>query len=112
MVHGLGRDTMIALPGLLIVPGRLDEARSIIEGFLKYLNQGIIPNRFPDSGETAEYNTADATLWMFQAMRAWLDAGGDRAFFRDVFYPPRKKSSRGIGAETCSRSGSIRRITC
>jgi glycogen debranching enzyme len=82
-----GRDTMISLPGLLIASGRLDEAREVIESFLAHLNQGLIPNRFPDSGETPEYNTADATLWMFPAMRAWLEAGGDRAFLRDTFYP-------------------------
>ena len=82
-----GRDTMISLPGLLITPGRLDEAREIVEGFLQYRSNGIIPNRFPDTGETPEYNTADATLWMFQAVRIWLEAGGDGAFLRNVFYP-------------------------
>jgi glycogen debranching enzyme len=86
-----GRDTMISLPGLLIAPGRLDEAREIIEGFLKYRSQGIIPNRFPDVGETPEYNTADATLWMFQAVRVWLQAGGDYAFLRDIFFPAAKE---------------------
>ncbi len=86
-----GRDTMISLPGLLIARGQLDEARKIIEGFLQFRNQGIIPNRFPDAGETPEYNTADATLWMFQAVRAWLQAGGDTAFLRDVFYPAAKE---------------------
>jgi glycogen debranching enzyme len=85
-----GRDTMISLPGLLIVPGRLDEARQVMEAFLAHLNRGVIPNRFPDAGETPEYNTADATLWMFQAMRAWLDAGGEKIFLRDVFYPAAK----------------------
>jgi len=86
-----GRDTMISLPGLLIAPGFLDVAREILEGFLQFRNQGIIPNRFPDAGETPEYNTADATLWMFQAMRAWLEKGGDRAFLRDVYYPAAKE---------------------
>jgi glycogen debranching enzyme len=86
-----GRDTMISLPGLLITPGFLDRAREIIEGFLKFRSQGIIPNRFPDAGDTPEYNTADATLWMFQAVRMWLDAGGDQAFLRDVFYPAAKE---------------------
>ncbi len=85
-----GRDSMISLPGLLISPGRLDEARQIMEGFLAHRNQGVIPNRFPDSGETPEYNTVDATLWMFQAVRAWLAAGGDRNFLRDVFLPAAK----------------------
>jgi len=86
-----GRDTMISLPGLLIAPKRLDEAREIIEGFLQFRKQGVIPNRFPDRGETPEYNTADATLWMFQAVRIWLEAGGDVAFLRDVFYPAAKE---------------------
>ena len=86
-----GRDTMISLPGLLIAPGRLDEARQIIECFLGHLNHGLIPNRFPDAGEAPEYNSADATLWMFQAVRQWLAAGGDRTFLRDVFYPAAKE---------------------
>ena len=86
-----GRDTMISLPGLLILPGRLDEAREILEGFLAHLNQGLIPNRFPDSGEAPEYNTADATLWMFQAMRHWLAAGGSETFLRDTFYAAAKE---------------------
>jgi glycogen debranching enzyme len=86
-----GRDTMISLPGLLITAGRLDEARAIIEGFLAHMRQGVIPNRFPDAGETPEYNTVDATLWMFQAVRAWLAAHGDRTFLSTTFYPAAKE---------------------
>ncbi len=86
-----GRDTMISLPGLLIVPGRLEEAREIIEGFLEHLHQGLIPNRFPDTGEAPEYNTADATLWMFQAMRHWLAASGAETFLKETFYPAAKE---------------------
>jgi predicted glycogen debranching enzyme len=82
-----GRDTMISLPGLLIGRGRLDEARDIVQGFLKFLHQGLIPNRFPDYGERPEYNSADSTLWIFPAMHAWLEAGGDFSFVRDIVYP-------------------------
>jgi predicted glycogen debranching enzyme len=83
-----GRDTMISLPGLLIAPGRLEEAREILETFLARLNNGLLPNRFSDAaGGLPEYNTGDATLWMFQALRQWLEAGGDRGFLRDKFYP-------------------------
>ncbi len=82
-----GRDTMIALPGVLIARGLLDEARQVIQGFLDHLNQGLIPNRFPDRGEQPEYNTADGTLWMFQAVYAYEQAGGDAAFF----YPAAKE---------------------
>ncbi len=113
-----GRDAMISLPGLLIGAGRLKEARAIIETFLSHLNQGLIPNRFPDAGGAAEYNTADATLWMFQAMRAWLSAGGDRKFLSDTFYPAAKEiiawhqrgTSFGIGVDPADhllRAGSL-----
>lgn len=85
-----GRDTMISIPGLLIARGRLDEAREIIEGFLGHLKDGLIPNRFPDKGCTPEFNTADATLWMFQAVWSYLHHGGSSSFLKDVFYPAAK----------------------
>ena len=82
-----GRDTMIALPGLMLTRGLLAEAREVIRGFLQHINQGLIPNRFPDQGEQPEYNTVDATLWMFQAVHSYLQAGGDRRFLAEEFYP-------------------------
>ena len=45
----------------------------------------MLPNRFSDSGETLEYNTADATLWMFQAVRDYLDAKRDPDLLRELF---------------------------
>jgi predicted glycogen debranching enzyme len=87
-----GRDTMISLPGLLLATGKLVEARCVLEGFLLHLDGGLVPNRFPDAAGPAEYNTADATLWMFQAVHAFLLAGGGRTFLVDVFYP----AARGI----------------
>src|SRR6266702_4342816 len=63
-----GRDSMISLPGLLISTGRYKEARDLLKAFASYTHGGLIPNRFPDSGEAPEYNTIDATLWMFHAL--------------------------------------------
>ncbi len=82
-----GRDTMISLPGLLLATGKLSQARGVLEGFLLHLDGGLVPNRFPDHPGTAEYNTVDATLWMFQAVHAYLGAGGERAFLTEAFYP-------------------------
>ena len=82
-----GRDTMISLPGLLIARGQLELAREVLEGFLAHLDGGLVPNRFPDAAGPAEYNTVDATLFMFQAVHAWERAGGSPAFVREVFYP-------------------------
>src|SRR6266849_8830330 len=82
-----GRDTMIALPGLTLPTGKHDVARSILRTFAKHVNQGMLPNRFPDAGETPEYNTVDATLWFFEAARAYLAYTGDEEFVRTELYP-------------------------
>lgn len=81
-----GRDTMIALPGLTLTTRRPEIAKSIISQFAKHISEGMIPNRFPDAGESPEYNTVDATLWYFEAIRAYADSFGDIAFVRDELY--------------------------
>src|SRR5262249_50933108 len=49
-----GRDTMIALPGLTLVTGRTDVAKSLLLAFASVVDQGMLPNRFPDGGQTPE----------------------------------------------------------
>ncbi len=81
-----GRDTMISLPGLTLPTGKHDVARSILSTFARHVDQGMLPNRFPDAGETPEYNTVDATLWFFEAARAYLAYTGDEEFVRTELY--------------------------
>jgi predicted glycogen debranching enzyme len=78
-----GRDTMISLPALAMRPGTLWEARAVLDTYVRYLDHGLIPNRFPDGGEPPEYDTIDATLWLFQAVAAYLQASGDWRFIAD-----------------------------
>ena len=80
-----GRDTMIALPGLALATGRPELAVRVLRTFARFLDRGMLPNRFPDAGETPEYNTADATLWWVEAVRATHAATGDDALLRDLF---------------------------
>ncbi|MEB3295324.1 MAG: amylo-alpha-1,6-glucosidase [Synechococcales bacterium] len=80
-----GRDTMISLPGLTIATGRFEIARSILRTFAQYLDQGMLPNRFPDAGEVPEYNTVDATLWYFEALRSYYYATEDDDLLQDLF---------------------------
>jgi predicted glycogen debranching enzyme len=82
-----GRDTMIALPGLTLVTGRAEVARSILREFALHIDRGMLPNRFPDAGEPPEYNTVDGTLWYFEAVRALLDYTGDYGFVKEHLYP-------------------------
>jgi predicted glycogen debranching enzyme len=82
-----GRDTMIALPGLTLSTNRPDIARSILLAFAENVDRGMLPNRFPDAGETPEYNTVDATLWFFEAVRALVEKTGDQEFVQRKLYP-------------------------
>jgi predicted glycogen debranching enzyme len=80
-----GRDTMIALPGLTLATGRPAIARQILLTFARFVDRGMLPNRFPDAGETPEYNTVDATLWYVEAIRAYHAATGDDRLARELF---------------------------
>ncbi|TAG55356.1 MAG: glycogen debranching protein [Cytophagales bacterium] len=86
-----GRDTMISLPGLCLTTKRFDDAKKILKAFAHVVNQGMIPNRFPDVGEEPEYNTVDATLWYFHAISEYLKASGDSEFITKELYPVLKE---------------------
>ena len=80
-----GRDTMIALPGLAITLDRYDDAADILRTFTKFVDRGMLPNRFPDAGTAPEYNTADATLWLFHALHEYLLARSDPDLAGELF---------------------------
>ena len=83
-----GRDTMIALEGLTLATGRFADANKILRAFARYVDQGMLPNRFPDAGIDAapvEYNTVDATLWYFHAIDRYLAITHDDAMLRDLY---------------------------
>jgi predicted glycogen debranching enzyme len=69
-----GRDTFIALRGLCLATGRLDDAGQILREWAGAVSEGMLPNRFPDSGETPEYNAVDASLWYVVAVGEYLRA--------------------------------------
>ena len=81
-----GRDTMVALPGLALATGRPEVAREILIAFSEHVDQGMLPNRFPEAGEEPEYNSVDATLWYFEAVRHYVEATGDIALVSDRLF--------------------------
>ncbi len=80
-----GRDTMIALPGLLLATRRYEEAAAVLRTYARYVDQGMLPNRFPEKGETPEYNTVDATLWFFVALWSYVQATEDLSLAQDLY---------------------------
>ncbi|NJO95451.1 MAG: glycogen debranching protein [Pleurocapsa sp. CRU_1_2] len=80
-----GRDTMISLPGLTLATGRFEIAKVILRTFAKYLDRGMLPNVFPDRAKTPEYNTVDASLWYFEAIRDYMAHTGDKQLLSELF---------------------------
>lgn len=101
-----GRDTMISLEGLTLVTGRHAEAGWILRTFLHYIQDGLIPNMFPEGESEGRYNTADATLWLFHALDRYLAATGDSKTLElalpkllDVIERHRQGTRFGIGVD-------------
>jgi hypothetical protein len=67
-----GRDAMIALPGIALVTGRFETAQTDRPRVRRKREVRHAPQSFPDAGESPEYNTVDATLWFFEAVRAYV----------------------------------------
>jgi predicted glycogen debranching enzyme len=80
-----GRDTMVALAGLTLATGRPEIARSILRTFARFVDGGMLPNRFPDAGEAPEYNTVDAALWYIEAVHQYFIATSDQGLLQELF---------------------------
>lgn len=82
-----GRDTCIALPGLLLATGRFEEARESLSAFAALRRRGLVPNCFENESGEPTYNTADASLWFVVACCKYLKATNDRAAFDALLRP-------------------------
>ncbi len=69
-----GRDTFIAIRGLCLATGRLDDARAILLAWAETVSEGMLPNRFIEQGGEPEYNSVDAALWYVVAVHELLQA--------------------------------------
>lgn len=86
-----GRDTMISLTGLALALDQFDTAREILLAFAEYINEGLIPNRFPDYGQQPEYNTVDGTLWYVNAIGEFFRRTDDEHFVLGSLYSKLKQ---------------------
>ena len=80
-----GRDTMIALPGCCLSTGRYADAKSILQTFLAYEKEGLVPNLFPEGGQEPMYNTVDAALLLIDALWQYYQRTRDLAFLQEAW---------------------------
>ncbi len=95
-----GRDTFIALSGILLVNGEFDEAKQVLWNFARFQNQdlnsreyGRIPNLVAGMKQIT-YNTTDGTLWFIRAIAEYLQYTGDQNFLTEI-YPVVKRAING-----------------
>ncbi len=77
-----GRDTAIAIPGILLSTGRYAEARDVLTTFAEHQQNGLIPNVFDDHGAGCAYNSVDASLWFVRAVEQLAEATGDQEIWQ------------------------------
>jgi predicted glycogen debranching enzyme len=81
-----GRDTFISLPGLLLVTGRFDDAKDILQSFSRYCKNGLIPNLIPEESRQPVYNNVDGTFWYVNAVLQYLKYTNDFKFVKDQLW--------------------------
>lgn len=97
------RDTCIALPGLYLTRGKVEEAKAVLRTLIASQQSGLLPRRLAEHPATiqmpslrpipagfgrSEFSSVDSTLWLFEAARALLAwTGSDDAFVKEELYP-------------------------
>jgi len=74
------RETMIAVPGILLIPKRFEEAKEVLRKFAHLANGGLIPNQIPYPKQQPVYTAIDAGLWMVNAIYKYIHAATDPSF--------------------------------
>jgi predicted glycogen debranching enzyme len=67
----MGRDTFVALPGLMLVTGDHKTAKAVIDTIVREMNGPLFPNI--RSGEATDYQSVDAPLWFFWTLQQYAE---------------------------------------
>lgn len=79
-----GRDTFIALEGLLLKTNRYNDAKGILKTFSKYIKNGLVPNLIDEKGGQS-YNSVDASLWYINSAYKYYKYTHDNEFVKELY---------------------------
>jgi predicted glycogen debranching enzyme len=80
-----GRDTFIALPGLLLKTKDKKIYINILKNYLSLQKNGLLPNMTGSSIEDSAYNSVDASLWMFWSLSKFVDEFKSREWLKEIW---------------------------
>ena len=81
-----GRDALISFEGLLLATKRFDIAREVLLTMTRDIKYGLVPNGYSGYDNRPLYNSADASLLLFEEIQKYLDYTGDFKFVKDYLY--------------------------
>ena len=91
-----GRDTFISLRGLCLATNRFADAYEILLEWADAISEGMLPNRFPDRGETPEFNSVDASLWYVVTTHEFLQLAKRQYLLTDAQRERLEQATRQI----------------
>ena len=86
-----GRDTLIAFEGLLLITKRFELAREILLTFTRDIKFGLVPNGYSGFDNRPLYNSADASLLLFEQVNKFLQYTKDYSFIQKNIYEKLKE---------------------
>lgn len=86
-----GRDSLIAFEGLLLKTKRYDIAKEVLLTFVKDIKDGLVPNGYAEADNKPLYNSADASLLLFEQVKKYIDYTGDYEFIKENVYEKLKE---------------------
>ena len=81
-----GRDTLIAYEGLFLITKRFDLAREMLLTFTRDIKYGLVPNGYSGFDNRPLYNSADASLLLFEQVNKFLQYTKDYDFIKEHIY--------------------------
>jgi predicted glycogen debranching enzyme len=96
-LDSITRDALVSLPGLCLARGQVDRAKEVLDTLLRSQRSGLLPFRLPHQGEERPPLAPDATLWLFECARAFVERTGvNDVFVRRRLYPALRRAFVGL----------------
>ena len=86
-----GRDTLISFEGLLLKTKRYKIAKEVLLTMIRDVKYGLVPNGYSGYDNRPLYNSADASLLLFEQVQKYINYTGDYNFVKEEIYPVLEK---------------------